>query len=432
MASEMKNGALQLDDETLNEISRGMIYSELSIIDNKEGTLSEVGKANPWHVQAMKLITGSKERAHLPLREILKEDLGGLILDCELDAKGFTKGGHFLDTQGYIAHNDESIVISFRCSTTLSDWMTNLTLTTSAWELEDIEQGYSGCCSGLSDLFCQGDSYKPRVHTGMYNNFLAVLPEVKIHVDPFLTEDEKPRKLYIVGHSLGAGIANMMATYFLLEYNWHVLPQTLVSVTAGSPRTICKSMKAVTDEKRKEFGKKVCFYRIVKGTDAVVRVPPRILGFEHIVEPIIIEDDGQILMRSKGDDFKTSLNELLYTTKQNNLKLSEDEFQQHRASVDEDDEDDEEEDEKYNRLVSKVPKTFRDHMPDFYLKPIFNEQSVRKVSNLTEVRLKSDTQPIQNIQTNAKTEKIQKQWVPKMFRQKKSARRIQKVGPTYF
>lgn len=441
------NNALPIDDSSLKEISRGMIFSELAITDNKEGTLAKIGKSNPWHLQAMKLITGSKKRAHLPLQTLLKEDLDGLDLDCELDVKGITEGGHFLDTQGYIAHNDEFVVISFRCTTTISDWLTNLNLTTSAWELEDIEQGFSGYFSGCSDLCCQGDNYKPRVHTGMYNNFLAVLPEVKHHVDPFLTEDEKPRKIYIVGHSLGAGIANIMATYFLLEYNWTVLPHTLVSVTAGSPRSICKSMKAVTDEKRKEFGEKVRFYRIVKGKDAVTSVPPKMLGFEHIVDPIMIEDDGRILMLQNGESFKNSFTELLDSTKQNDFKFGVDassgdeseqksvdeQLQQRRAPSGEDDEDeddDEEEDAQYNRFVTKVPKAFRDHMPDFYLKPIFNAQGIKNgpKSDKTE----SVIQPIEDAQMTVRTKKIQKQWVPKMFRKSKSKKTIEMVSPTYF
>jgi hypothetical protein len=106
--------------------------------------LAKIGKANPWHIQALKLITGSQERAHLPLRDILNEDLGGLILDTELDVTGITRGGQFLDTQGYVAHNSECIVVSFRCTTSIFDWMTNINSTTSAWDLEDVEQGFSG------------------------------------------------------------------------------------------------------------------------------------------------------------------------------------------------------------------------------------------------------------------------------------------------
>ena len=206
-----------LTSKAREEILMGLMLAELAITDNKPGTLKNVSKANPWHLHCMSLITGSDEQPHRPLRNILKEDMGGLLLDWELDVAGITPGGHFLDTQGYIAHNDEIIVVSFRCTTSAYDWMTNFNTTSSAWEVqEDLEKGYSGFCSGFEGLCCTGE-YKPRVHTGFYNNFLAALPTIKRHVDPLLKPYERPRKLYIVGHSLGAGIATLAGCYFMNE-----------------------------------------------------------------------------------------------------------------------------------------------------------------------------------------------------------------------
>jgi len=414
-----------VDSAALEDLSRGMIYAELAITDNKEGTLAKIGKANPWHIQALKLITGSLERAHLPLRDILDQDLGGLILDTELDEHGITPGGQFLDTQGYVAHNNECIVVSFRCTTSIFDWMSNINSTTSVWDLEDVEQGFSGYCSGFSDLCCQGSNYKPRVHTGMYNNFLSVLPEVKKYVEQFLTDYEKPRKLYIVGHSLGAGIANLMAIYFLSEHNWNLLPQSLVLVTAGSPRSICQSMKEVIDQKRKEYGDNVRFYRIVKGNDAVVSMPPKILGFDHVVGPTVIKDDGNILLISKEDDIKKdNLSEIFGPSQEEDL------IRNIAEVTDEPDntEDVSDEDAKYNRVIAKIPKAFRDHMPDFYLIPILKAQGVVDGSNLKNDDTFSDknedpTQKIDQDQKKTK-KKTRKSWVPKMFN-KRSAKKIE-------
>jgi hypothetical protein len=388
--------------------------------------LAKIGKANPWHIQALKLITGSQERAHLPLRDILNEDLGGLILDTELDVTGITRGGQFLDTQGYVAHNSECIVVSFRCTTSIFDWMTNINSTTSAWDLEDVEQGFSGYCSGFSELCCQGSNYKPRVHTGMYNNFLATLPEVKKYVDQFLTDYEKPRKLYICGHSLGAGIANLMATYFLLEHNWNLLPQSLVLVTAGSPRSICQSMKEVTDKKRVEYGNNVRFYRIVKGKDAVVRVPPKILGFDHLVDPTVIKDDGNILLISKEDDIKDDLSEIFGSNQEEDLMRNVAEGAADDSP--EDTEDVSDEDAKYNRIITKIPQAFRDHMPDFYLKPILRAQGVifEKKDNTDDGKSDgSSTQKIDQEKTK-KTKKSRPKWVSKLFRRKTTS----KIEPT--
>jgi hypothetical protein len=425
------------------------MFAELAITDNKEHTLRKVAKSNPWHEQALKLITGSTERAHLPLNDILYEDMGGLILDCEIDVSGITNGGHFLDTQGYVAHNNEYVVVAFRCTTSISDWLTNFNTTSSAWTIEqDIEKGYSGVCSGFDGLCCQGENYKPRVHTGFYNNFLAALPTIRKHVDQYLVNYERPRKLYIVGHSLGAGIANITATYFLLQHNWKLLPQELVVVTAGSPRSICHSMKNVIDGKREEYGEKnVRFYRLVKGSDIVTTVPPKILGFEHMVEPTIITDEGTIVLRLKQADAETNVLELV-TVHQDQISRK---FLKSPASgktnvtdgspqddtEEETDEGSEEEAEaKYNNLVSRIPKGLRDHMPDFYLKPLFRAKGI----DFGTLRPK-DEEPEEDDDDNESKEKqiptenaMPKQkrnrvWVPKLLRPKQKS--TQQSGP-YF
>ena len=94
-------------------------------------------------------------------------------------------------------------------------------------------------------MCCNDGQHKPRVHTGFYNNFLVTVKHIQQYILPLL-EDGKPRKLYVVGHSLGAGIATLATCYFLLEHDWNTkfAHHELVSVTAGSPRTSMSSMKA--------------------------------------------------------------------------------------------------------------------------------------------------------------------------------------------
>jgi hypothetical protein len=105
-------------DTDIEDVIQGMKYASLAITDDKEGTLKNIGKLNPWQVQALKIITGSEEEAHKPLTYLLKQHLN-LKCDTIIDISGLTKGGHFLDTQGYIAHNDDVIVLSFRCTTSI-------------------------------------------------------------------------------------------------------------------------------------------------------------------------------------------------------------------------------------------------------------------------------------------------------------------------
>jgi hypothetical protein len=429
-----------LQDEAMQEVSRGMMYASLAITDNKEGTLKKVGRANPWHIEALRMITGSEEQAHKPLETILDEDMDGLVLDWEIDVSGITKGGHFLDTQGYIAHNDEYIVLAFRCTTSAFDWLTNFNTTSSAWELEeDLEQGYSGICSGFDGLCCNIGEYKPRVHTGFYNNFLAALPFIKRHIDPLLQSHERPRKLYVVGHSLGAGIATLAACYFLTEFDWNVLPQSLVIQTAGSPRACCQSMKDVIDKKRKGFGQKTRMYRVVKGKDVVVTVPPKLFGFRHLIDPIFITDGGQIVLKTKEEDPETDLLEL---TK---YRDGEEMVENYDYS------DDEEFKTKYDRMAARIPKAFRDHMPDFYLKPMLKARGMKYGSvrpclsqdstfeEEEEYKSKAEHAKERSYPTGEQTERAAQEqlrkkpnrtWVPRSMALRRNKK--DKVGPTYW
>ena len=153
----------------------GVQMACLSITDDAPDTLKKVGGMNPWQVQSMQILTGgSNEKAHAPLTDILR-DCYQLTLDHHINISGVSTAGHALDTQGFIAHNDDVIVLSYRCTTSAADWMTNLTTTTSAWEIEeDVAQGHSGwwsCCAGYCGGGAEGPA--PRVHTGFYNNFLV-------------------------------------------------------------------------------------------------------------------------------------------------------------------------------------------------------------------------------------------------------------------
>ena len=290
------------------EVALGLQFSCLAITDDKPDTLKNVAKANPWQQVAMELLTGSPAAAHQPLSHILK-DKYALETDHFINVRGLSSAGHLLDTQGYIAHNDSLIVLAFRCTTSGIDWLTNLSTTTSAWEIdEDLAQGHSGFCSaccGLS-LCVSSGAAKPRVHTGFYNNLLATIPILQKYIDPLLARGQPPRTLYVVGHSLGAGIATLAACYFLLEqerYDWQHLSHKLRVVTAGGPRAATAQMQEVIESRVKELNSangslgrnKVIFARVVRDKDMVPTVPPEIMGYRHIPEQMVFltKEDSQ-------------------------------------------------------------------------------------------------------------------------------------------
>lgn len=355
-------GGIRIDDVVL-----GMKYASVAITDDAPGTLKNVGKSNPWHVQALTVITGSEEEAHRPLTHILKKTFD-LNADVLINISGW-KAGYALDTQGYIAHNDTTIVLAYRCTTSFKDWMTNLTTTSSEWEPEiDVKLGHSGWCSCLDGL-C---SKKPRVHTGFYNNFIAALPLVQKHVDPLLAPDQPPRKLYVVGHSLGAGIATMAACYFLLEHDWVNLPHKISVVTAGGPRAVKSQMKDLINDKMDQLRPmdKAVICRLVRDKDVVPSVPPKFLGFDHLEKLVYITKEGEVLINPVlSDDYVVTTNEM----EEMEAKVNGENDESSSLVLDDAEEEDEEKKKaltNYERKMKMIPRPLRDHCPDYYLVPL--------------------------------------------------------------
>jgi pimeloyl-ACP methyl ester carboxylesterase len=189
--------------------------------------------------------------------------------------------------------------------------------------------------------------------SGFYNNFLASLPDVKKHLEPLLAEDQPPRKLYVVGHSLGGGVATLAACYFLLEFDWTKLPHSFVGVTAGAPRSCCTSMKTFIDERAKEMEGSARMFRLVKDRDVVVKLPPTFLGFTHLGPAVVIEEDGTIHVREV--DFLDTDGDVEEATLRG-LSISPEEGDEEEKDVPEST--------KYIRMLGRIPKSLRDHMPE--------------------------------------------------------------------
>lgn len=360
-AYEMKPGAVRLEDLLL-----GTKMACVAITDDKEGTLAKVGKMNPWHIEALTMITGSEEEAHKPLTHILERHFG-LVVDKIIDLNGWS-GGYPIDTQGFIAHDDEIIVVSFRCTTSAMDWMTNFAATSSEWELdEDLAQGHSGFCSCLEGQWCLGGTDKPRVHTGFYNNILQTIPLFQELVDPLLAPDQPARKLYVVGHSLGAGMSTMATIYFLQNHDWKNLPHKYINISAGTPRACKAPMAKLMEEKLNELRPldKAVVCRVVMNEDLVTKLPPR---YVHIGKLVFLTEDGHVLIGPKlGDNHIIDEEEMqeLCKTNQKLAKLA--------ASWDEGEENAPEKSSqltKYEKMMKKIPSPIRDHCPDYYLGPL--------------------------------------------------------------
>lgn len=171
-------------------------------------------------------------------------------------------------------------------------------------------------------------------------------------MEPLLAEDQPPRTLFVVGHSLGGGVATVASCYFLLGFDWTKLSHRFVSVTAGSPRSCATSMKTVIDERLRVLGESVKLYRLVRDKDVVPKVPPTFLAFHHVGPAVNINEDGviyvpEICFPDEEGDVDSSLFRDLTLT----------------PSLTEDENDEIPEKTRYERWIARVPKSLRDHMP---------------------------------------------------------------------
>mmetsp|Transcript_27256 Transcript_27256/g.31273 ORF Transcript_27256/g.31273 Transcript_27256/m.31273 type:complete len:880 (-) Transcript_27256:150-2789(-) len=259
--------------------------------------------------------------ALLPLSQIL-HDRFHLQLQCIIDESGLRKGRP-VDTQGYIASNDDMIILSYRFSTSIFDWITNFSMTSSEWELEhDEELGHAGMCScfdGVYTKYCTMKEAKPRVHTAYYNNFIYTIPMIRKYIiEPLLDPTTTPKKVYVVGCSLGAAISQLAYCFILQEMvdtlqNPQYTPHRLISVTAGCPRVGDAKFRQVMMDKMHTLKplNRAVINRIVYNKDIIPHIPPNVLAFCHLDKMVYLLKEGeQLLINPDMSKIYTTFGEL--------------------------------------------------------------------------------------------------------------------------
>jgi len=134
-------------------------------------------------------------------KEVFEKNYDGLFFESKLT-----------DTQGYIMFNDspEEIIIAFRgTEPKLIDWLTNFKFTHKVVPYNNKD----------SEI---------RVHVGFINAYKSV----RGTIHNYLSEIANPKKVTIIGHSLGGALANLCAVD--LQYNFKDLK--ISCYTYGAPR----------------------------------------------------------------------------------------------------------------------------------------------------------------------------------------------------
>jgi len=303
-------GGIRLDDMIF-----GVKMAHLSCTDDTEDRLK---KSGPNSLATLKHIVGGNEEDNdfrKPLSTILKDKFD-LKMETWMDVSGFIRGRP-VDTQGFIASNENTIVLSYRFSTTALDWMTNLSWTTTHWSPERAEKiGHAGYCSCMTGLRHLGR--KPRYHTGYYNNFIYTIAMIRKHIiEPIMNANKEyqknkqvikpaPIKIYVCGASLGAAIATIASCFLLMELPLEdpdFLPVKLISVTLGCPRVCNQKARQAVQERLALLRPldRAVFCRLVYNQDLVPHLPISsvILRFAHLPKLVYLTQDGDIIINPR-------------------------------------------------------------------------------------------------------------------------------------
>ena len=174
---------------------------------------------------------------------------------------GFANASFFSrkGTQGYVAGNDEMILVAFRG--------------TEPKEMEDLMAD-----AKIKRVPGKGGGH---VHRGFKAALEAVSTDMAKAVNR-LRDREQP--VFVTGHSLGAALAGLAVGASRTEG----VPIAAL-YTYGMPRI---GNKHYYDNFQKAFGKRA--FRIVNNNDSVTRVPPRAFGYKHVGTVKYLDSAGKL------------------------------------------------------------------------------------------------------------------------------------------
>jgi len=249
----------------------------------------------------------------MPLTTILKDHMGGIIADKIFSINHTLLNLQRVDTQGYIAHKDNQIIIAYRGTTNIADWKTNLSPFRTVFEPEvDGKNGHSGffgCCSPPGT----DHDGKLQVHAGFYNAFLPTVELINQYIMPKLEKgDGVPAKRVIVtGHSLGGALATLAFAYLLMRFkDKHTHPHQIFLITEGAPRVGDKEFRDWMHGEVKRLGPHSCgITRICNDKDVVPTVPLQLQGYEHLDKLCFIAGKDLYINPSVEDMTKASKGE---------------------------------------------------------------------------------------------------------------------------
>lgn len=273
-------GGIRIEDLML-----GVKLACLAYTDDQRGTLDHLGGTK----KAIETLAGGPERARRPLTEILHGL--GYSVDRIFSHTAVLGSVRTVDTHGFIAHNDQDIVISYRGTTGIVEWLTDLAASPIPFQPNlDSEKHTVGCLLGRHP--------QPQAHQGFYDAFLASVCDINQKLMPQLRDVSRPKRLMIVGHSIGGAIAMGALGYLLQTYDFASSPHRILFVSTGQPRFGDEIFANSLDKQLASLKRsgKCCAVRLVNDCDAVPTVPSTAGGYRHAAKLCLLTSEGDLLV----------------------------------------------------------------------------------------------------------------------------------------
>jgi len=224
-------------------------------VDSIFPTSSKAAGFDPATNLALATAAGLAYQGETIVRRVV-EGMGGSL--CWIEDKE-------TDTQCFVAANGNAVVVSFRGSTSLRDWITDAQFKKIDWR---IWFGVSSITYGVHKGFAEAvDSVSHNVSKAIYQL------------------RDRGQRIYFTGHSLGADLAMMMA------FRWKY--QTCDSVNNVYAFAGARWCNGRTAGEYDDLLGDVTF-RVTNSEDPVPRIPGVLLGYRHVGQEVYFDDCGEM------------------------------------------------------------------------------------------------------------------------------------------